>query len=64
MKKKCSCCGKKKKVVRFDGKVWCKSCIWHELKERSAADVKTDTVEEVKEPDTMETGLPPRNCRT
>ncbi|MFR7418109.1 hypothetical protein [uncultured Megasphaera sp.] len=54
MKKKCSCCGKKKKVVRFDGKVWCKSCVWHELKERSAAEVRADAVEELNAPDTME----------
>ena len=51
---KCSVCGKKKKVVRFDGKVWCKRCVWHELKERSAVEVKANATKELKERDAME----------
>ncbi len=54
MKKKCSCCGKKKKVVRFDGKVWCKSCVWHELKARDAVNLKGHDAVELKEGDAME----------
>lgn len=51
MKKKCSCCGKKKKVVRFDGKVWCKSCVWHELKARGSAELEEQDAVELKEGD-------------